>query len=662
MNYFGIEDDHLPPVPKPSLQQWDNYQIYTLVCTDETININRTQYIGSVDINIDFENVTASSPEEAASLAFYSPFTQPWAINNDGVFAPLTIPDNSEITTNNALQNFLAIQSFAPTQIKVDFLSIVNSYSDVDTTPYTVNTYGLTNRVATDVIKRDSSGITEEWSYWSGNTGNLSFFPSSYYSRKLARFVEFASEINLYGNLVRFYRGLANFFEKIITQSPFRIDNPKYIDLLKGYVLDDRLIPKSFNVTPDFTGMLTVGYYRENDYEPIPGLRSIDWHSFSIEVIKGKAISLSVTGLVLGTLFVNNTSLKSQLINLITLPDTYPYRFLFYENLGSLFAEWNSLYIANIPIPALPGTLLKSEVVTTTSRIIRRLGANNNFWNNAQEVQDIGIDLNHELFAVDNQRAYDWHIKPQLDGSYGDLVMNSPLLENIGAALNVGKWAVNPDDPTTPRKDDLGWRIERLCDVFGIRVKTDGSIDVDAQKKLVRRVIKEREKPDPTKHGVVTFGESGMALKRITNRFKGKDEIVSDQTVIVQDIPQLIQEYFDQFNLALGIQESSAIEIKDCKNTARFDNQLGLLIEIFNLLSSANEMTRANLVSSLVAQSQTSEIIAGLGLPSVTKTIPISIDKKVTQLPYKGIAPHRSISQEVATCTANVGIVLGQLL
>jgi mannose/fructose-specific phosphotransferase system component IIA len=79
-------------------------------------------------------------------------------------------------------------------------------------------------------------------------------------------------------------------------------------------------------------------------------------------------------------------------------------------------------------------------------------------------------------------------------------------------------------------------------------------------------------------------------------------------------------------------------------------------------MSSMNEMTRSNLVSSLVTQSQSSEIIAGFGLPSVTKTIPIKIGKSVSQLPFKGIAAHRSMSQEIATCTYNVGLVTGQLL
>lgn len=33
-NYQGIEDDRLPSVVKPSLQQYDNYQIHDFYCSD----------------------------------------------------------------------------------------------------------------------------------------------------------------------------------------------------------------------------------------------------------------------------------------------------------------------------------------------------------------------------------------------------------------------------------------------------------------------------------------------------------------------------------------------------------------------------------------------------------------------------------------------------
>lgn len=33
-DYLGYSDDRLPPIPKPSLQQYDNYQIHDLYCRD----------------------------------------------------------------------------------------------------------------------------------------------------------------------------------------------------------------------------------------------------------------------------------------------------------------------------------------------------------------------------------------------------------------------------------------------------------------------------------------------------------------------------------------------------------------------------------------------------------------------------------------------------
>jgi hypothetical protein len=246
----------------------------------------------------------------------------------------------------------------------------------------------------------------------------------------------------------------------------------------------------------------------------------------------------------------------------------------------------------------------------------------------------------------------DWYIK----NSAGEKVTA------IWKALGGNKYGTNNIDNTKDRVTNLGFLVERIAKVLGIRFDDNGKIEVDKEKATVRKVIDKSKNIDSEKVGVNSFGEGGMVVKRINNRFSHKGEIVSDQCVVLQDIPDLIQEYFEQSNLALGIQESSAIEIKQGTTAARFNSQLELLIELVNLMSSSNEMTRAALVSSLVTQSQTNELIAGLGLPSVTKTIPVKIDKKVTQLPFKGIAAHRSISQEIATCTYNVGIATGQLL
>jgi hypothetical protein len=482
-------------------------------------------------------------------------------------------------------------------------------------------------------------------------------------------------------------------YQMISIPTVVRVKNPNYIHLLSGFPGDSRTIENNIIVIPTVSEQIEIEYYSINNLESIPDLSTIDVFHRTVDLIANVPCVLPIKNCVLGTLSLSSATAKARLISTFESNGKYPYKYFFGEYLEELFIVWGR----NMSNPPL--------------NTIRILGANNNPWNNKPvPTNDQNFDITHPMFAIDNQRAYDWHIKPQSNGSYGNLVMDSPRMIEIHAALNASqyllevpaivgtgtidnpqtpathkldwyiknsagekvtaiwkalggnKYGINSIDNTKDRVTNLGFLVERIAKVLGIRFDDNGKIEVEKEKATVRKVIDGTKNVDPEKVGVNGFGEGGMVVKRINNRFKQKGEIVSDQCVVLQDIPDLIQEYFEQSNLALGIQESSAIEIKQGTTSARFNSQLELLIELVNLMSSSNEMTRAALVSSLVTQNQTNELIAGLGLPSVTKTIPVKIDKKVTQLPFKGIAAHRSISQEIATCTYNVGIATGQLL
>jgi hypothetical protein len=490
-----------------------------------------------------------------------------------------------------------------------------------------------------------------------------------------------------------------NVFQMKTFPTVVSIGRANYIDLLRGYPPDNRMLVQRPVIIPAISEKIEISYYRENKMESVEDLQSIDWMFYDCQLQQGVPYTLPIVDCCLGTLYLSSQSVKSQILNTVVPNNYYNLKYFLNENLPDLFAEWNQGQLA-------------------TNNILRVIGANNNHWNNKPtSTSDLNFDITHPMFAIDNQRAYNWHIKPQIDGSYGDLIMDSPrtietrlMVEQLIKALNAleyqnetpaiigtgtidnpqtpathkldwyiknsagekvtaiwkalggNKYGTNSIDNTKERVTNLGFLVERIAKVLGIRFDDNGKIDVDKEKSMVRKVIDGSQNIDPEKVGINGYGDGGMVVKRINNRFKKKGEIVSDQCVVLQDMPDLIQEYFEQANLALGIQESSAIEIKQDGTAARFNNQLEILIELLNLLSSGNQMTRAALVSSLVTQSQTNELIAGLGLPSVTKTIPVKIDKKVQQVPFKGIAAHRSISQEIATCTYNVGIALGQLL
>jgi hypothetical protein len=462
---------------------------------------------------------------------------------------------------------------------------------------------------------------------------------------------------------------------------------PNYLDLVTGYLLDIRSIPQSIEIQSPITASIQIGYYRKNKYEQLytnnildesddiersAYLTSINWVRRTIEIERGKLITLDIEEIVLGTLWCNNPTISNLLSNARTKQDEYSSRYLLYSDsdIEQLFTTWNSLWLTekNKPIlPIIPSSYsLFSEInrIKLESTICRIIAANNNYWHNGTIQPDLNTVEDpqyHPMYTI-NDRIYDLHFKALggLDG-YGDIEMNSPELIEIHAALNADKYSKNPDNPSLPRVTTLGHYIEKALELIGYRPEPNGNFSEQKEKARVRQIIPAAQKVDPTKVGVNNFGEGGMILKRLNNRFKG-DEIVADECVIVQDLLQLISEYHDQENLALGIQESSAIEINNQNGTAKFNNQLELLIELVNLVKDSNEMIRSILVSGLVTQGQTTELIAGLGLPSVTKTLPITIDGKNKQIPYKGIAAHRSISQEVATVAYNVGIVTGQLI
>jgi hypothetical protein len=471
------------------------------------------------------------------------------------------------------------------------------------------------------------------------------------------------------------------------------VDKPNYHDLISGYSLDSRIIPQKIFLTKN----TTVGFYRKNYLEPIPGLESLDWVEYEY-IHSSNQNYIDTNGIVLGTMNLSDITALDSIFQ--SNNNEYSLEYLFQANLPALFAQWQALYQSS-----------KQSGINyfPESNKFRLLAANNNIWNNnSQPNIDVNFDIIHPLFTVDNQRAYDWHISLQSDNSKGNLIMDSPRIIEIHAALEASKYkaevapvigtgtAEYPQIPAihtlaysivngggkkideihkaleaqtysqipgsnNPRIVNLGHLINKIAFLLGYRPEPNGDFNKETEKGLVRKVITANQKIDPKKIGVNNFASDGMIVKRLNNRFD-RNKIVNDECVIIRDFPQLLAEYQDQINLALGLQESSAFEITNNTETSRYSNQLSILSEILNLSTSNNDMVRAALISSLVTQGQTSETIAALGLPTVTKTIPIDVDGKINHLPYKGVAPHRSISQEVATCTQNVGMVLGQLL
>lgn len=441
------------------------------------------------------------------------------------------------------------------------------------------------------------------------------------------------------------------------------VKKPCYLDLVQGYYLDDRTPAKLAKIKPKKNQLLQIGYYRQNHQEPVAGLISIDWFSYGINLEKDKQIYLPIHGCVLGTLWISDPQIESQISLMPNQADEYSVSDYFPSAVPDLFSHWESLYAAEDAkiFPVHPGSLITESESHQVSSTLKILGANNDVWKNGTVVEDVGIDLDHRMFYFEEQRTFDYHFKPQSDGSLGDVVMDSPRIVELWNHFCSETPYENDIDKDNPRLDTHGKRLKRTSEILGYRINANGEIDKKTEEEHTRHIVPPKSRIDKTKYGGNSFGSHGIHIRRLPNHFD-RNAIKEGGVVAIHDLAQLMLEILDQLNLAIGIQEAGAIELKHEGEIHKYPNLLALTTDIAIHQFNQTSYAKSTHISSLVTQEQTKEIIGGLGLPTVAKSIRREVNGKVAGIPYWGIAPQASLARKIDTCTYNVGIVLGQVL
>ena len=454
---------------------------------------------------------------------------------------------------------------------------------------------------------------------------------------------------------------------------------PNYISLVpipitnRAYYLDSRKTLSQPYVTPTKTEKVKISYYQHNYLEPIPNLISIEWREYELDFVENQKIYLPITYAVLGTLYVSD-QVKLLLTKLPSIANHYRWTDYFPDGLSSLMSYWDSLYTVEVSkqLAIAPNTqsisLIESLVSVSqyeTGRTLRRLSANNNYWNQlslSSIDQDLNFDINHPMMALNPSRTTEYHLLIQagIEG-IGVLKMDSPRLIEIHLALNAEKFATNELNVDEKRVATLGYYIEQIAKFVGHRVNANGEIDKSKEKELIRRIVKPKDKLDEKEYGGSSFGSKGMVVRRVTN-VRDKTGIANGGVVAIGDLPQLMLEILDQLNLAIGLQDSSTIEIKHDGIVHKYNSLLELLTEIAIHQFNQSQYARATHISSIVTQEQTKELIGGLGLPTVSKQLQRKVNENNVPIPYWGIAPQASISKKIDTCTYNVGLVLGHII
>ena len=663
-------DLHAPGALKPSLAQWDNYQIYSLVCRDITQTVTTKQFVADESIDRVISAGAEANPDDVGLI-----YEGRYGISNQGEFY---LGQNIVTSVNGTakLMDFLAIQTFNPSPPKVNFLDYVTLYSaSTDTAPKSYLTYGNIETIQLDVPQNlgtftnqppPNTGVSENprfrelWTLATHRTDlNGSVIARISSLTPLGKYYAF-QQINFWDTVG--YGVFWNFFRQIIyAEIPKR--EPIYIDLLDGY--DGLIKPKYPRVVPKFSGKLSIGYYRPNRLEPIPQLRSIDWIEYQIEVRKDRPIRLPIEDSVLGTLWISNASIVTQIKELPTITGGYDWADLFPENVTSLFSKWQAQY--HQPLPTYNGDILIENIYSPPIVTVRRLGANNNVWHNGTVVSDVGLDLDHPMFTVNQSRTIDYHFAyNQNDDSLGRLVMDSPKIVELWTHFCSQYPVVNDLDNNLPRVNTHGYYLNKIAHLLGHRVNANGEVDLEKEAEILPKLLhKPQWKKGDTSYSQYLFGKKGIVVPSLPTSYDDKGKLL-ELYHVCHDLPQLLAALHSDLDKALGIEQGSQIRVKGLDGKVMpFQNQLAMAIDNQQKIQILSERIEKLYGMNLVQGQELRGLYSGIGIPVSMEKLPV-VDAKGKVKNYLPYYTHQqsqsSILGHLTAIKMNLSIALGTLM
>lgn len=261
-----------------------------------------------------------------------------------------------------------------------------------------------------------------------------------------------------------------------------------------------------------------------------------------------------------------------------------------------------------------------------------------------------------------------WHYKLQANGSYGDLVMDSPktirnneILEELAIAFESEKYSTNNTTPGSPMVKTLAWLIEAGNRVLGNRFDDDGKIDLASEKSnYLPATLNNPSNPDGN-YGLTSFGARGRFMPYLPTTYKnGKEEILHD---VVHDIPQMLEAFLRQLDISLGIQHGSEIRTRSIDGTMQeFPNQLALLQHISNLSEKAAYNSGKLINITTVTSSEVRGLYGGIGIPVIQSWLTIKDGKNDVKLPFFTYQKNMpSILDHITSLQANIAIINGTI-
>jgi hypothetical protein len=471
-----------------------------------------------------------------------------------------------------------------------------------------------------------------------------------------------------------FHRANMSGIERFIANYETR-NEPWAIHLATGYNLDNRIKLNKLTGIATSDRVIEYSYYAHNPLETHPKVYvSLDWYHRKINVKKGRPYEIKIDNIMLGTLELDNQT-KAEILSTPDTPGRYPKQYLFGENLSALFDYWRSLMppvndnlndVGNIQFGRYlqTGGIYIDEEFNFIDNDVRVSAANNDLWDKGAVTEDYRKPLStHPIY--ENIDEFSLFEALQLDGSYGDLTMDSPRILEIHAALDAGKWAVNDIDSNQTRVNNLGWQINRLCEINGIRVNANGQIDLQRERNEYLPATLNNPTLASGNYGIGHWGKKGMIIPHIVRSYNkdGKEEKLYD---VVHDNQQLLMAVYGQLNRALDLQNSGEIRLYGLDGKVQsYPNKLAYDLAIGHQVQAIKYSADKALNLALVTGNEVRELFSGIGIPITQKSLKLvdSSTKKSIELPYIGYQKNKpSVTNNLTTLAINIAVILGVLM
>jgi hypothetical protein len=475
-----------------------------------------------------------------------------------------------------------------------------------------------------------------------------------------------------------------------------------------------------FSGISPITGSLTYSYWGWNPFEQHPQINlCCDYRQHTIKLSQGKAFTLDLRYPIAQTLKIFNSSLSVILAEIsATVTGNKPNGLVEYLIGSTAYAARIVPQYLAPPIEPVPNQPPDADRLAyiTWSKILFPSGGTAGGWEykldggsgthnppivTRSRAIYTAVDLQYQIIpALNNHWGHgatlppfeefygilpdlppgvtyeQLFFTPQFDNSYGVLEMDSirtleirelvgdldARLQALENSLDASVYGYDPEQPTEKRGANLGWLIEKIAQVLGIRRQPSGKFLTEQEASKYQRTRANNPRWSQGDYAQSTWGKFGMAINYLPTTYadgQRQDNLVD----IVHDIPQLALAILDQLDHSQGIQHSSSIRLPVGDQVQAYPNQGAAVQDTAARTIDLERSIEQLLVMGVETGNSLRELYAGIGIPVSTKSVSVKIGGKIKSIAYPGYQQSKpSIFETLGGLQKNIGIIIGALM